>query len=81
MKYSTITGSLRWSGGNVMLREGQSIDDAHPLLAERPELFTDEAPGASLQSPRRVESGSQRPGESRMERGGTPKVVKAPPRA
>jgi hypothetical protein len=41
MKYSNITAVVSWSGGVLPLRKGQSIDDDHPLLAERPDLFGD----------------------------------------
>ncbi len=39
MKYSKISGVIAWTGGTTLLREGTSIDDEHPLLKERPELF------------------------------------------
>jgi hypothetical protein len=39
VKYSKISGVVGWSGGSTLLREGQSIDEDHPLLKERPELF------------------------------------------
>lgn len=41
MKLSKLTGVIAYSGGQMTLREGQTIDDSHPLVAERPELFDD----------------------------------------
>jgi hypothetical protein len=76
VKYCKIAGSLRWSGGMIILHRGQSIDDDHPLVKERPDLWEDEEPGAQIASAR-VESGMQRPGEARTEK---PPVVQAPPR-
>lgn len=74
MKYSKVAGMVRWSEGNIRLSEGQSIDDDHALVTERPDLWTDVAPGASIQS--RVQSTMQRPGEARVERPGVPRIVK-----
>ena len=42
---------VAWSGGTTVLRAGQSIDDDHPLLAERPELFHDGENQSDLRSP------------------------------
>lgn len=39
MQYSKFTGVVAWSGGTTTLRHGMAIDDGHPLLDERPELF------------------------------------------
>lgn len=67
MKYATTSGVLRWSQGTIQLTRGQSIADDHPLLTERPDLFTDAEPGPSLlaPSPERVERATARPGERR----------------
>jgi hypothetical protein len=66
MKYSKLAVVLRWSGGTTILRKGQSADDDHPLVKERPDLFTDVAPGASLATPRpAVERATRAPGEVR----------------
>lgn len=68
MKYSKLAVVLRWSGGTTVLRKGQSADDDHPLVKERPDLFTDVAPGASLATPRSasaVERATRAPGEVR----------------
>jgi hypothetical protein len=68
MKYSKISGVLRWSGGTIALRGGQSIDDDHPLVRERPDLFDDNDPGANLPSAPRVghiEQATAAPGEVR----------------
>lgn len=39
MKQSKLTGVISHSGGQTVLREGQTIDDHHPLVTERPDLF------------------------------------------
>jgi hypothetical protein len=70
VKYSKIAGAVRWSGGTTLLRKGQSADDDHPLVRERPSLFTDVAPGASLSTGRKaapaVERATRAPGEVRQ---------------
>lgn len=48
MKYATYSGAVGYSGGQVILRHGMSADPHHPLVKERPDLFTDEAPLAEL---------------------------------
>lgn len=69
MKYSRIDGVVAWSGGTAVLKAGQSADDNHPLVVERPDLFTDDEPGSSLTShPGRVESTMQAPGGNRVAR-------------
>jgi len=68
MKYANRTGAVRWSGGTTLLRKGQSADDDHPLVRERPDLFDDNEPGASLSSRRGapvVERATRAPGETR----------------
>jgi hypothetical protein len=77
MKYSKVTGAVRWSGGTTILGVGTSADDDHPLVLERPDLFDDEAPGADLRGPGRsapkpaaaeeapVERATRAPGEKR----------------
>lgn len=67
MRYSRISGVTRYSGGTIVLREGMSADDDHPLVAERPDLFTDVPPPADLQSAGRpvVERATRAPGEVR----------------
>lgn len=81
MKYANIDGNLRWSQGWTLLHVGDSFDDDHPIVQERPELFGDEAPGAMFRSetaPGRVESTmTTGPEGTRVEK---PVVVKAPPR-
>lgn len=68
MKYSKVSGNLRWTGGTIVLHRGQSIDDDHPLVEERPDLWSDEEPGAQIQGEQsRVQTGMQRPGEVRQE--------------
>lgn len=76
VKYSKISGVLRWSEGSMVLRKGMSIDDDHPLVTERPDLWDDKEPGANI--PNRVQSTMQRPGEARHEQ---PPTIPAPPRA
>jgi hypothetical protein len=39
IRYSSFEGIALWSGGQQLLRAGQSIDINHPLYLERPELF------------------------------------------
>lgn len=67
MKYSKVSGAVRWSGGTTILRAGQSADDDHPLVVERPDLWTSEGPGADLRARRRpvVERATRAPGEVR----------------
>lgn len=84
MKYSTINGAVRWSGGTTLLRKGQSADDDHPLVRERPDLWTEQAPGASLSAPRSgppvVERATRAPGETRqLPRRGRPRKAADPP--
>lgn len=84
MKYSTFTGAVRWSGGTAILRKGQSADDDHPLVKERPKLWTDVPPGASLATPRSgppvVERATRAPGETRnLPRRGRPRKAAEPP--
>jgi hypothetical protein len=69
MKYSKIAGVVRWSGGTTLLRKGQSADEDHGLVKERPDLFTDQVPGASLSVPKSkpaVERATRAPGEVRV---------------
>lgn len=75
MRYSNFAGIVRWSGGTTILSRGQSIDDDHPLLAERPDLFNGNEPGASLQThptPAPVERATRAPGEVRQTPGKGP---------
>jgi hypothetical protein len=67
--------AVRWSGGTQILKPGQSIADDHPLVAERPELFTDAEPEPDIPMPAvpgrgragapRVETAAQAPAEMR----------------
>lgn len=75
MHVSKLTGVIAYSGGQVVLREGQTIDDDHPIVAERPELFRkleeggSEEPKAQTPNPRVVESTQQTgPGGGRNRR-------------
>ncbi|MBZ6135766.1 hypothetical protein [Streptomyces olivaceus] len=73
MKYVKRSLAARWSGGTATLREGQSIGDDHPLVAERPDLFTDTEPEPDIKMPAtsgrhgapRVERATRAPGEVR----------------
>jgi hypothetical protein len=69
VKYAKIDAAIRWSGGTTILRKGQTADDDHPLVRERPDLWRDESPGASLKTPRTgppaVERATRAPGEVR----------------
>lgn len=77
MKYAKAAGVVTWSGGMLPMRKGATFEDDHPLVIERPDLFTDTEPGAQYTSaaPSRVESTMQQPGSARSER-----IVQAPPR-
>lgn len=72
MKYSSFEGVVQWSGGQLLLRQGQSIDEDHPLFKERPDLFRGLAPlGADVslnRPPGTVESTMQAPGGTRTSR-------------
>lgn len=79
MLYAKVSGLVRWSGGSTVLSAGvTTADDDHPLVLERPDLFTDEAPAAHLASPRPpagdpespVERATRAPGEKRQTRRG-----------
>ncbi len=76
MKYATCSGAVRWSGGLQVLKPGQSIADDHPLVRERPDLFTDAEPEPDIKMPaapsRGVERATRAPGEVR----GTPTARK-----
>lgn len=65
MKYSLVTGNVRWSQGTTQLKRGKSADDDHPLVLERPDLFSDEAPDAELSSAPTIERATAAPGEKR----------------
>lgn len=73
MKYARISGVVRWSGGTTVLSAGvTTADEDHPLVVERPDLFTDETPAAHLAGPGRsrqagapVERATRAPGEKR----------------
>lgn len=85
MKYSRYSGIVRWSGGTTPLSRGQSADDNHPLVKERPDLWGDTPPGADLPAPESraepspglapVERATRAPGERRTA------VKKAAPKA
>lgn len=71
--YSSTQGIVAWSGGQVLLNYGQSIDKGHPLYQERSDLFQGLAPVSATDiqhnaPPGRVESGMQQPGAVRHTR-------------
>lgn len=71
MKYSSFSGIVAWSGGEILLRQGQAADDDHPLVLERPDLFQGLAPVAELSTsntPPQVERATRAPGETRNTR-------------
>lgn len=80
MKYALVSGLVSWSGGKTVIAAGRTTaDDDHPLVRERPDLWTDDGPVAHLRSPHRPEEGeveveraTHAPGEKR--RGGRPKL-------
>lgn len=73
MKYAACSGAVRWSGGLTVLSPGQSIADDHPLVTERPDLFTDAEPEPDIKMPAKpgrgapapVEAATRAPGERR----------------
>lgn len=77
-QYSKIEGALEWSGGTLLLRRGMSIDDDHPLLAERPELFDSKDPGADLSTISPIERATAAPGEIRATPGTGPRGNRVP---
>lgn len=42
MFVSKTTAVVAWSGGTMVLKTGRTIDEAHPLLKERPDLFEEQ---------------------------------------
>lgn len=72
MKYAKVSGVVQWSQGTLVLHEGMSADDDHPLVVERPDLWGDDAPTATLRSdkpkggPPVVERATRAPGERRQ---------------
>lgn len=50
-KVARDSAVIAWSGGTMVLRKGGSIDDDHPLLAERPELFEDGDQQSDVRTP------------------------------
>lgn len=78
MHVSKLTGVIAYSGGQIVLREGQTVDDDHPIIAERPELFQSADEGneqkAQTPNPRTVETTmAEGPGGGRVRR--TPRQV------
>lgn len=74
MKYARVDGVVRWSGGVTVLTKGVTTADAdHPLVLERPDLFTEDIPAPHLRGPKRdggrVENATARPGTKRGARG------------
>lgn len=76
MKYSNTTGAVRWEGGLTVLKEGDSIDEDHPLVTERPDLFTDDPPGPDIKMPATSSRGGPEPKVERATR--EPGEVRAP---
>ncbi len=68
MKFARDTLIVAYSGGKVVLVSGESIDDEHPLVLERPELFADELPEAKHRVAPAVETATRGPGEARRGR-------------
>ncbi|MEU3972346.1 hypothetical protein [Streptomyces bacillaris] len=68
MKYSACSGAVRWSGGLTVLKPGQSIDDDHPLVQERPDLFTEAAPEPDIKMPAKPGRGAPAPAVERATR-------------
>lgn len=68
MKYALVNGNVAWSQGTAQLSRGMSADDDHPLVVERPDLFSDQAPDAELSSAPVIERATAAPGEKRATR-------------
>lgn len=68
MKYALVTGNVAWSQGTTQLHRGKSADDDHPLVLERPDLFSDAEPDAELSSAPTIERATAAPGEKRVTR-------------
>lgn len=66
--YAKQSASVSWSGGKTFVRKDQAWDSDAGLVAERPELFTDEpAKVAGRVGVRRaVERATRAPGELRV---------------
>jgi hypothetical protein len=69
VRYSGFEGIVLWSGGQQLLRIGQSIDTNHPLYKERPELFNGLAPMNAQISSTNNPGGVQPVVESTMQSG------------
>lgn len=68
MKYAVVTGNVAWSQGTAQLKRGMSAEDDHPLVLERPDLFSDQAPDAELSAGPVIERATAAPGEKRATR-------------
>lgn len=77
MLYAKVSAVVRWSGGTVVLTKGKTTADPdHPLVSERPDLWTELPGDADLQATRpRIERATQAPGEQRGPLGGTKKAA------
>ncbi len=62
-KYAKDTSIVGSSSGRVVLKRNTAVDDSHPLVQERPELFADE-PQRVAGGPK-IERATRRPGERR----------------
>jgi hypothetical protein len=70
---SKFTGLLKWSGGRQLLKKGQTFQDDHPIVLERPELFERAVPTVDVRTPEPllhggeppIERGTRAPGERR----------------
>ena len=77
MHHARFSGTVKWSGGRIFVREGQTIDPDHPLVAEHPEYFEEREiePDIKYGSPAPIgeppiERGTRAPGERRGRVGG-----------
>ncbi len=84
MKHSTFTGVVAWSGGSMVLRNDQRFSDDHPLVRERPDLFSDGDTNADVvEAPKpasvpTVERATAAPGEVRNTPGTGPRANRQP---
>jgi hypothetical protein len=74
VKYAKIAGVVTWSGGKTVLNGlATTADDDHPLVKERPDLWTDEGPTPRLSTPAGDRARAEQP---KVERATNPPGIK-----
>lgn len=65
--YPVVNATVAWSAGQTHLSKGRPYGSDHPLVRERPDLFTGEATGVRRggRSQAVVETATRAPGEVR----------------